>query len=77
MSSNADKVTFDALLKQLEELVGNMEQGDLSLEDSLKSFEQGTKLLTEARQRLDKAEQQVQVLTEKMKLEPMTDADGD
>ena len=53
---------FEGALEQLEELVTSMEDGELSLEDSLKAFEQGIKLTRECQAALKNAEQKVQVL---------------
>lgn len=53
---------FEEALEELEELVTSMEEGDLSLEDSLKAFEKGIKLTRECQTALKKAEQKVQVL---------------
>ncbi len=53
---------FEDALEELEELVSSMEDGELSLEDSLKAFEKGIKLTRECQSALKKAEQKVQVL---------------
>ncbi|HAJ76583.1 MAG TPA: exodeoxyribonuclease VII small subunit [Gammaproteobacteria bacterium] len=53
---------FEQALEDLEELVSAMEQGDLSLEDSLQAFEKGIKLTRECQTALKNAEQKVQVL---------------
>ena len=53
---------FNNNLEKLSDIVERLEQGDLSLEDSLKAFEEGIKLTTSAQQALDKAEQNVQLL---------------
>lgn len=55
---------FETNLSELETLVTQMEQGDLSLEQSLQAFEQGIKLTRECQQTLSQAEQKVQVLIE-------------
>ena len=55
---------FEESLEKLERLVERMEQGDLSLEDSLKTFEEGIKLTRECQQALTKAEQKVKMLIE-------------
>ena len=55
---------FETNLTELETLVVQMEQGDLSLEQSLQAFEQGIKLTRECQQTLNQAEQKVQVLIE-------------
>lgn len=53
---------FEKKLGRLEEIVGKMESGDLSLEDSLKMFEEGVKLSRECNTQLMAAEQKVKVL---------------
>ena len=53
---------FEKALENLEELVSSMENGELSLEDSLKAFERGIKLTRECQAALKDAEQKVQVL---------------
>ena len=60
----AKKIDFEASLGELEQLVEQMEDGELSLEESLKAFEQGVKLTRECQQALKQAEQKVQLLTE-------------
>ena len=66
MADADDKETypFEQSLAKLEELVQRMEKGDLSLEDSLKTFEEGVKLTRECQQALAKAEQRVKLLVE-------------
>ena len=56
---------FEKTLKELETLVEKMEQGDISLEDSLKYFERGIQLTRACQQALKDAEQKVNVLLEK------------
>ncbi len=56
-------VNFEKSIKQLETLVAKLEKGDLSLEDSLKHFEQGVKLTHECKQALEAAEQKISVLS--------------
>ena len=64
MAKNKKPVDFEQSLDQLENLVEAMEGGDLSLEDSLKAFEQGIKLSRECQTALSTAEQKVQLLLE-------------
>ena len=56
---------FEESLAELEQLVEQMEQGELSLEDSLKSFERGVTLTRTCQKALQEAEQKVQILLEK------------
>ena len=53
---------FEKKLKRLEEIVEKMEAGDLSLDDSLKSFEEGVRLSKECHVQLSEAEQKVKLL---------------
>jgi exodeoxyribonuclease VII small subunit len=55
--------SFEEALSELEALVERMEQGDLSLEESLQSFERGVELTRTCQQALSNAEQKVDVLT--------------
>lgn len=55
----AAKKTFEEKMFRLEEIAAKLERGDTQLSDSLSLFEEGTKLITECRKELDKAEQQV------------------
>jgi len=64
--SNSDAIIdFEASLKQLEEIVNKMEQGQLSLEQSLGAFEQGIKLTRQCQSTLKQAEQRVAKLMPK------------
>ena len=63
MTKKDDKeFNFEKALENLEKLVSSMENGELSLEDSLKAFERGIKLTRECQTALKDAEQKVQVL---------------
>ncbi len=53
---------FEKKLARLEEIVGKMEGGDVSLEDSLKLFEEGVQLSRTCQKELDQAEQKVELL---------------
>ena len=53
---------FESTLKSLNAIVDTMEQGDLSLEESLKQFELGIKMTKECQLSLQQAEQKVKIL---------------
>ena len=57
-----EQIGFEAALEQLQQTVRKMESGDLSLEESLKSFEEGVRLSRICQQRLTTAEQRVEIL---------------
>jgi exodeoxyribonuclease VII small subunit len=54
---------FEQDLQELEGLVAQLEQGDISLEDALKHFARGVELSRACQKALRHAEQQVQILT--------------
>ena len=58
-------VNLEKALSELEKLVEEMEQGNLSLEESLKRFEKGIALTSECQETLQKAELKVRELMEK------------
>ena len=62
MSKDKKAVDFEQQLASLEGLVNSLESGELSLEESLKSFEQGIKVARECQAALKSAEQKVEVL---------------
>ncbi len=53
---------FQALMEKLQQTVKRLESGELSLEDSLKSFEEGIKLTRACQAHLSAAEQKVEIL---------------
>jgi exodeoxyribonuclease VII small subunit len=53
---------FETSLKKLEEVVRRLEGGSLSLEDSLKAFEEGVRHAAFCSKKLDEAERRVEVL---------------
>jgi exodeoxyribonuclease VII small subunit len=56
------KDKFEEALGRLEEIVRKMETGDMSLEESLKAFEEGIKLSRVCSRKLDEAERRVEML---------------
>lgn len=69
---------FEAVIERLEEIVEQLEQGDLPLERSVELFEEGTRLTQAGMGKLDEAERRVSILLEengKQREEPF-DGDG-
>ena len=60
--ANKKALDFEEALTELEVLVEQMEEGDLSLEDSLEAFERGIKLTRECQKHLSEAEKKVKLL---------------
>nr|VFJ58484.1 MAG: exodeoxyribonuclease VII small subunit [Candidatus Kentron sp. FM]VFK11713.1 MAG: exodeoxyribonuclease VII small subunit [Candidatus Kentron sp. FM] len=71
-----NKVNFEQSLAELERLVAHMEQGDLTLEETLENFERGIQLSKTCQKAIDEAEQRVRILTEK-EGSPETEPFGD
>ena len=59
-----DKFNFNKGLLQLEEIINKMESGELSLEDSLKYFEEGVRIHRQCHTALTDAEQRISVLSD-------------
>jgi exodeoxyribonuclease VII small subunit len=57
--------SFEEQLTALEKVVGKLEGGDLSLEDSVRLFEEGMKLSDACKKELEAAEGKIQMLVEK------------
>jgi exodeoxyribonuclease VII small subunit len=60
--SSAKPKTFETSLEELERIVRELEQGELTLEKSLELFEQGVKLSRECQDRLSQAERRIEIL---------------
>jgi exodeoxyribonuclease VII small subunit len=56
------KEKFEEALEKLEEIVRRMEAGEMTLEESLKSFEEGIKLSRLCAKKLDEADRRVELL---------------
>ncbi|MFC3115671.1 exodeoxyribonuclease VII small subunit [Cellvibrio fontiphilus] len=78
MPPKKKSIDFEQSLATLENLVNRMEQGDMTLEESLQAFETGIALTRECQTRLAAAEHQVNKLIEQqgnINLAPFDDAD--
>jgi exodeoxyribonuclease VII small subunit len=58
------KKTFEESMKQLEQIVEELESGNLPLEKTLKKFEEGVKLSKACNKKLDEIEKKVTILME-------------
>ncbi|MDF1578933.1 MAG: exodeoxyribonuclease VII small subunit [Desulfurivibrionaceae bacterium] len=59
------KKNFEEALAKLERITEELESGDLSLEESLKKFDEGVKLAEFCNHKLDEAQQKVNILLKK------------
>jgi len=62
MKNDEQPRSFEASLEALEQIVRELEQGDLPLERSLELFERGIRLSRECQERLNQAERRIEVL---------------
>jgi len=65
VAKKQNNIDFGGALAELEALVEKMEDGNISLEESLKYFERGIALTRTCQKALAEAEQKVQILLEK------------
>ncbi len=61
---SANDISFEGALKRLEEVVGELESGRLSLEDSLSRFEEGMRLSKLCQEKLKSVELKIEKLVE-------------
>ena len=72
-SVSGDAPSFEGALEELESIVERMEDGESSLEDSLKLYERGMSLTRRCQKALDDAEQRIRTLADES---PSVEADA-
>jgi exodeoxyribonuclease VII small subunit len=75
MAARKKKLDYETAVAELETLVDRLEQGDVSLEESLKLYEKGVLLSRDCQQQLTEAEQKVQMLLEQSDQSTLVDFD--
>ena len=80
-NKSLQKLNYEEAVARLEKIVEDLESGELTLEDSVKSFEKGIELSKLCRKKLENAENRVKKIVEKngekFDLELFEDAEGD
>jgi exodeoxyribonuclease VII small subunit len=61
-SASGEKISFEDSLKRLEQIVQKLEEGELSLDESLKLFEEGIEISRACTKKLSEAEKKVEKL---------------
>jgi exodeoxyribonuclease VII small subunit len=78
---NRNGLTFEQAIERLENIVAVMERAELPLEDVLKKYEEGTRLVRFCSQKLEEAEKKIEVLAKKtdgtVALEPFEPEEGE
>lgn len=72
-----DELTFERALTELEAAVNRLEEGDLTLEDSLKLFERGQKLARFCQEYLEQATLRIEYLTEDGEIALLAEEEAD
>ncbi|ACA87742.1 exodeoxyribonuclease VII small subunit [Shewanella woodyi] len=72
MAKKPENLTFEESLCELERIVSELEQGDVSLDDALKQFERGIKLVRNSQGKLEQAQQKVAILMADDESAPLT-----
>ena len=62
MAKKPENLSFEQSLGELEQIVTELEQGEVSLDDALKQFERGVHLVRASQDKLDAAQQKVAIL---------------
>ena len=62
VQDNTNEQTFESALQRLESIVRQMENGELPLEQAIANFQEGMTLAKICRDRLDQAEQKIEIL---------------
>ena len=79
-SKKSEPPDFEKSLEELEKIVQRMEQGEQTLDQTLKDFERGMALSEQCQKSLDSAQQRVEKLVRKhggYELEPLEEVDED
>ena len=66
--------SYEQAFKELEQIVAQMESGQMSLEESLQAYTRGNLLLAHCQKSLSEVEQQVRILNERQQLAPFNTA---
>lgn len=61
-SKKPENMSFESTIEELEQLVEQLESGDLALDEALRKFERGISLARAGQLKLDDAEQRVRIL---------------
>ncbi len=63
MGKGNEKKTFEQSITELEEIVTEVEQGKVSLEESIEKYARGMKLINDCRKVLDQAEKRIETIS--------------
>ena len=61
--NDTENMSFEGAIKELTDIVGKIEQGQIPLQDSLEQYEKGMALIKQCRTILQKAEERIEKIT--------------
>ena len=61
-----EEIKFEKALERLEKIVGELEEGNIPLDEALKKYEEGIKLSRPCNEKLNQAEKKIQVLSKSL-----------
>jgi exodeoxyribonuclease VII small subunit len=64
IKSDVSKLTFEQAIKELTGIVGKIEQGEITLQDSIQQYEKGMTLIKHCRKILQEAEKRIEKIAE-------------
>ncbi|EJB5292680.1 exodeoxyribonuclease VII small subunit [Vibrio cholerae] len=76
-SKKPENMSFESTIEELEQLVEQLESGDLALDEALRKFERGISLARAGQLKLDDAEQRVRILLSNSDDAPLSDFSDD
>lgn len=69
MNKNKEEISFEEALQKIEEIVNKLEDGDMTLEKSIKEFEEGLRLYNYCNEVLDNMDGKIRMIVNKDKEE--------
>ncbi|TQQ14130.1 exodeoxyribonuclease VII small subunit [Vibrio cholerae] len=72
-SKKPENMSFESTIEELEQLIEQLESGDLALDEALRKFERGISLARAGQLKLDDAEQRVRILLSNSDDAPLSD----
>lgn len=72
----AKKENYEEMLTKLQDILNNLESDELNLEDSMKSYEEGVKLVNKIYKTLNSYEGKISIIKQEKEVE-FSESDGD
>jgi exodeoxyribonuclease VII small subunit len=73
---DVENMSFEEAIKELTNIVGKIEEGQIPLQDSLEQYEKGMALIKQCRKILQKAEERIEKITKEEERDPVSQKDS-